>query len=232
MKEWARTHLGTLLTVAGLLIGLVGLLLALGVVRPFDKPPTATDVQAVRLFTIEGLSDDVRVERQVPGECFPGAATSRDSFAVGCFIAEGSPGGSGPVDPCWPSPTGDIVACPDTPWAPAAIVLNPVVIATPHPSAALDTNPAPADTNPWALELLVNSEQRVRCVAQRSWAGDRDGMRRNYLCSTPANQDKLVGAAVGDVDQGSDLWTILYEPWLNGEPHGDLVEVPVLVAHP
>ena len=225
MIAWARTHRGTLLTVAGLLIGLVGLLYAAGVFRPFQQGPASTDVQSVRLFTIDGLSDDVRVEQQVAGECEPGAATSRDSQALHCFMLEG-----GPLDPCWPSPTGDLVVCPESPWAPAAIVLDPVVIATPEPAAGAATTPPTTVQNPWAVELVLSSEQRVRCVALSSWAGERDGMRRNYYCFTPTNPN--AGAAIGDVDQSTDLWTILYEPWLDGKPSADdLVEVPVVVAH-
>ena len=123
------------------------------------------------------------------------ATTSGDPEALRCGTDE-----SEIVDPCWPSPDRNEVACPDVPWSRDVVLLNPVTV---PPRGELEEG---YTERPWGLELIVDGEGRIRCVALSSWAGEVQGARRNYGCS--ASDGVHGGFAYVEPDQSTTTWTI------------------------
>ena len=96
------------------------------------------------------------------------------------------------VDPCWPSPDRNEVACPDVPWSRDVVLLNPVTV---PPRGELEEG---YTERPWGLELIVDGvEGRIRCVALSSWAGGRC-KERGAITGAPPQTASTAVSHTGD----------------------------------
>jgi len=154
------------------------------------------------LFDASGrLAKGHEVAATRSGSCFTSSLAADGSDAWRCTA------GNEILDPCFRPPHGDgPLACLADPWGP----VTKLRLTRPLPKAT------PIDTDrpmPWAVETSGG----LRCTKLTGATDVVRGQRVNYGCTDGS-------VLVGDVDDSSDLWTIMRSP--SGQPEkGDLERV-------
>jgi len=114
------------------------------------KPiPPGTEQLTYQPFSGSAIDPSLHVTQRLAGTCVGPASGLRNGYR--CFAD-----GGGIYDPCFAGPNGtaDPLVCPNDPIGPDVVELT---------ARSVTTDPPPAVTNPWEIEL--SSGQRCRLVA-------------------------------------------------------------------